>query len=185
MALRTIGTKAATSLVCLTSWATSISYADLASISNAITDDTIFGAVLGQPQSGVKAVLATGSTHANTTLDTLAGVSGPPLSQILVGDLVLGAGIVPGTFVSIPPGGGTSVTLSQAATGNAAGVRVAFARAAATILGDLSRNAQLFFPNRGILKILPGDIIAVDNLGFPYLIPGNTIGYAGSLWTLT
>lgn len=150
---------------------------------NGLMDDLVFGSVLGQPQSGTKAVLATGSTHASTTLDTLVAVSGPGLAQIQVGDLVLGAGIVPGTFVSAKPSG-MSVTLSQAATGNAAGVRVAFARATAANGISISRDGRLFVPNRGVLKILPGDIIALDNLGFPYLVPGTSIGYAGSLWTL-
>jgi hypothetical protein len=185
MALRSLGTNANNSLVALSAWSSALANADFANIENAIIDDLIFGSVLGQPQSGVKAVLATGSTHANTTLDTLAAVSGPGLAQIQVGDLALGAGIVPGTFVSAKPTG-TSVTLSQAATGNAAGVRVAFARVVASIGGgDLSRDGRLFVPNRGILKILPGDIIAVDNIGFPYLVPATSIGYAGSVWTLT
>lgn len=184
MALRTIGTNATTSLVALPAWSAALAATDLANIAAAITDDLNFGAVLGQPGSGVKAVLATGSTHTNTTLDTLAAVSGAPLSQIQVGDLVLGAGIVPGTFVSIV-NSATAVTLSQAATATAAAVRIAIVRQAMTVPGALQRDGRLFVPNRGILKVLPGDIVAVDNLGFPYLIPGNAIAYAGSLWTLT
>jgi hypothetical protein len=185
MALRTLGTNSTTSLVALSAWATSLTNADFANMADAITDDLQFGTVLGQPQAGVKAVLATGSTHASTLLDTLVAVSGPGLAQIQVGDLVLGAGVVPGTFVAAKPTG-TSVTLSQAATGNAAGVRVAFARfVAGTGSGDITRDGRLFVPNRGILKVLPGDIIAIDNIGFPYLVPATSIGYAGSLWNLT
>lgn len=184
MALKTLGTNTTTSLVALPAWAASLAAADLANISNGIVDDLIFGAVLSQAGSGVKAILTTGTTHASTTLDTLVAVSGPPLSQIDVGDLVIGIGIVPGTYVSAIPSG-TSVTLSQAATGNSAGVRVAFARAAASIPGDLSIEGRLLVPNRGILKVLPGDIVALDNTGFPHLVSANSIAYAGSQWTLT
>lgn len=183
MALRTIGTKTTTSLVALPAWAASLAAADFANIASGIVDDMVFGAVLGQPQSGVKAVLATGSTHTSTTLDTLAAVSGPPLSQIQVGDLAIGIGIVPGTFIQQLVSG-TSVFLSQAATATAAGVRVAFVRATAAIPGDLSIEGRLFVPNRGILKVLAGDIVAVDNTGFPYVISANSVAYAGSQWNL-
>lgn len=183
MALQTIGTKSATSLVALSAWSSALSAADLANIALGITDDLNFGAVLGQPGSGAKVVLATGSTHTNTTLDTLVAISGAPLSQIQVGDLVLGVGVVPGTFVAAIPSA-SSVTLSQAATASAS-VRIAIVRLGMTFSGDLSRDGRLFVPNRGVLKVLPGDIIALDNIGFPYLIPANAIGYAGSLWTLT
>lgn len=183
MALRTLGTNTTTSLVALSAWASSLLNADIANFANGIMDDLVFGSVLGIGPSGVSAVLATGSTHANATLDTLVAVSGPGLAQIQVTDLVLGIGIVPGTFVAAKPSG-TSVTLSQAATGNSAGVRVAFARPSPDALGDISREGRLFVPNRGVLKLLPGDIVALDNIGFPYLIPGNSIGYAGSQWNL-
>ena len=51
--------------------------------------------------------------------------------------------------------------------------------------GALSRNGQLFIPNRGVLKIRPGDVVAVDNNGWPILVSGDSIAYASSRWVLT
>lgn len=41
--------------------------------------------------------------------------------------------------------------------------------------GALSNNGQLIIPNRGILKIFPGDWIGVDAYGWPVLISGRSI----------
>ena len=53
-------------------------------------------------------------------------------------------------------------------------------RAAAT--PHLGRESQLVVPGRGILKVLNGDIVAIDNTGWPILVSGAAIGYAGSQW---
>lgn len=181
MALHVIGTVAANSLVCLPAWAASLAAADVGAIAAAVTGDGNFASILGQPGSGAKAVLATGSTHTSTTLDTLVTSAGAPLAQIHVGDLALGIGIKPGTFVASIPSA-TAVVLSQAATASAAGVYIAFIRAAPRAGIELS-SAELFVPRRGVLKVLPGDYVALDNTGFPYLIPGAAVAYLGSQWT--
>jgi hypothetical protein len=183
MALHVIGTKAANSLVCLPAWAASLAAADVGAIAAAITGDGNFAAILGQPGTGAKAVLATGSTHTSTTLDTLVTSAGAPLAQIHVGDLVLGIGIPPGTFVASVTSG-TAVVLSQAATATAGGVYIAFVRQAPRAGIELS-SAELFVPRRGTLKVLPGDVVAIDNTGFPYLIPAAAISYLGSQWTFS
>lgn len=41
---------------------------------------------------------------------------------------------------------------------------------------------QLFIPNRGILQILDGDYVAIDNNGWPILISANSIGFGSTLW---
>ena len=46
-----------------------------------------------------------------------------------------------------------------------------------------SRNGILFFPNRGWLKCLPGDYVAVDGRGWPILLSADTI--ANGPWTHT
>lgn len=48
-----------------------------------------------------------------------------------------------------------------------------------------SRAGQLFVPNRGWLKVIPGDLICVDTFGWPILISGRSAAQAGagSLWT--
>lgn len=39
-------------------------------------------------------------------------------------------------------------------------------------------DGQLFVPNRGILKVLPGDWVGVDSQGFPILVSANSIANA-------
>lgn len=181
MALRTLGTSATTSLRALNAWATSLSDADIAAIAQTITGDGRFAANLPGGSAGATAVLTTGATHSNTTLDTLVSTGGAGLASIMVGDLVLAADVLPGTFVARRISA-TSMQLSQAATGSNA-ERVAFVRANAP---HLSRNAQLMVPGgRGIIKVLPGDIVAIDNLGWPILVSAASIAYSGSQWTLT
>lgn len=182
MALHTIGTNGTGTLNCLAGWVAGIAAADIAAIAKSIKDDRQFAAILGGYSAGPTAVIGTGSTHTSATLDTLAGVTGAPLTQIQVGDLVLGIGITPGTFVVAKATNSLSVTLSQAATATAAGVKVAFCRLANPPLRGIE-NGLLTIPNRGVLKLLPGDVAAIDAMGFPYLIPGNAISYAGSSWT--
>ena len=133
---------------------------------------------------GPKGILATGSTHSNTTLDTLSAVAGGPLAAIRVGMLVLGVGIPPGTYVAAITSG-TAVVLSQAAIATAAGVRLIFVPPGSATENDANFNGQLVIPGRGIVRVLPGDVIAVDNTGWPILVSAAAVGYAGSLWTLT
>ncbi len=177
MALGTLGTTSTTALKALNAWSQSLSDADIAAIAQTIASDFLFAAVLGQPIVGASAIMATGATHTNTTLDTLVSTAGGPLASIQPGMVALGADIPPGTFVASVTSG-TAVVLSQAATGSNA-ERVAFV---AVSSADLNRNGQLFIPNRGILKILPGDVPAIDNLGWPILVSGASIAYAGSQW---
>jgi hypothetical protein len=180
MALRLLGTNAATSLRCLTSWSAVLTRADIAAISHGICPSSNFASVLGSNAIGPKGILCTGATHTNTTLDTLVRTGGGPLANIQLGDIVFGADIVPGTCVVAKPTA-TSVTLSVAATGSNA-ERVAFMRFEHPwIMGD----ATIEIPGRGTLKIRPGDVIAVDNTGWPILVSAAAISYAGSQWTLT
>ncbi len=184
MALHLIGSKAANSLPCLAAWSTVLSASDVAAIDGSITNDGAFGAVTGRAETGPTAMIGTGNTHSNTTLDTLVSVSGAPVSQIQVGDIVFGPGIPTETFVQAVSGGGTSITLSKAATATTAGINVAIVRNPATQPYGLSQGGLLTIPHRGFLKVLPGDVVALDPaIGFPYLIPANAINIAGSIWT--
>lgn len=157
--------------------------ADLAAIAAAIVGDTQSGASLPLDIPGPRGVLATGSTHSNATLDTLVQTGGGALATIRAGMLVLGVGILPGTFVSVPPGSGASLTMSRAATATAAGVNILFA--SPNVGAAFSFNGQLFVPNRGVLNVLAGDVVAVDNTGWPILVSANAVGYTGSLWAFT
>ncbi len=180
MALHTLGSNSTTSFQCLAGWAANLSQADVASIAQGIVSDHLLAAIAGVSPGGVQAALTTGSTHTNTTLDTLVAISGAPLSQIAVGDFVLGVGIVPGTTVARLISG-TSVQLSLATTASAS-VRVIFVRGGA-VRPQLSLvDGKLFIPGRGSLKVLPGDVVAIDNTGWPILVSGEAIAYAGSQW---
>jgi hypothetical protein len=182
MALRTLGTTSTTILNALSPWTQVLSQADVAAISQAITEDTAFGTLLSGFGFGADGVLATGATHTNTTLDTLVSTGGAGLASIQIGDLVLGAGITPGTYVQTVAG--TVVTLSQPATASAS-IRAAFIRPGPETINGLSGNgSQLYVPNRGILKVLPGDVVAIDNTGWPILVSGTSLGYGGSMWNL-
>jgi hypothetical protein len=44
-----------------------------------------------------------------------------------------------------------------------------------------SQGNLLYVPNRGILKVLPGDYVAVDSQGWPILVSANSI--ANAAWT--
>jgi hypothetical protein len=183
MALHTLGTAATNSLNCLAAWAQSLLDADIAAIAQAITPDSRIASRVGSPYvAGPSGILATGTTHSSTTLDTLVSTGGGPLSSIYVGMLVFGIGILPGTYVTAIPTS-TSVTLSQAASASASGINVTFVPVNRP---GISRQQQLTVPGRGILSIQPGDVIAVDpTTGWPILVSGAAISAAGSLWTFT
>lgn len=49
--------------------------------------------------------------------------------------------------------------------------------------GAFAQTGLLFIPNRGVLKVLPGDFVGVDNKGWPVLVSANSI--ANAAWTHT
>jgi hypothetical protein len=183
VALHTIGTKASSSLVSLPAWSAAIAAADVAAVASNILSDSGEGAILGGGSAGQTYFIGTGNTHTNTTLDTLATSAGPDVSTIMVGDVVLGAGIPAGTYVTAISS--TTATLSQAATATASGVNVIIAHPRALAPRIDIASAQLFVPNRGTLVILPGDYVAVGKAGEVVIVPGNAVSYAGSVWTFT
>lgn len=53
--------------------------------------------------------------------------------------------------------------------------------------GEFGFNGLLFIPNRGVLQVLPGDVVAVDNnsptnVGWPILVSADAI--LNGSWTL-
>jgi hypothetical protein len=50
-------------------------------------------------------------------------------------------------------------------------------------MGGYSRAGQLYVPNRGWLKVMPGDLIGVDANGWPILVSARSIATGG--WTKT
>lgn len=48
---------------------------------------------------------------------------------------------------------------------------------------NVTEGSQLFIPNRGVLRVLPGDWVGVDSQGWPILVSKNSI--ANGPWTHT
>ena len=189
MALHTLGTTAATSLVTLAPWSAVLLDTDVGNVDNMIANDTNFAAIQGFAPQGPTAIWGTGSTHGNTTLDTLVATgSSAPLSQIKVGMVVLGPAFPAGTFVTQIVSG-TSVLLSNNASNNATGQTVAFLPndVDGPQTGSISRFGNtLTIPNRGRLRVLPGDYVAYDPVtGFPILVSGAAVAQPGSVWSYT
>lgn len=184
MALGTLGTAGTTSLVCLNAWTAVMSETDIAAMNMVIVSDSAFVAVTDY-LPGPRGIFGTGSTHTNTTLDTLvAGSGSAPLTQIDVGDIVIGAGIPPGTFVASVTSG-TAVVLSAAATATAAGVNLAIIHPNLGPDGAIDKYGMLTLPGgRGRVRLYPGDILAVDLVtGWPIVVSAAAIAATGSLWS--
>lgn len=47
--------------------------------------------------------------------------------------------------------------------------------------GAFSSSGLLYYPNRGVLKVLPGDYVGVDSNGWPVLVSAYSIATGG--WT--
>lgn len=188
MAIRTVGTKGAAQLACLTNWTAIVPLTDIQAISAAINDDGGFGIPIMGTNSPYY-VLATATTATSTALTVVTARAGSPaIGTIRVGDVVLGsyADIAPGTCVTAVTGGGATITLSQAARSTGTLKAVAFVRMTFVMqqsgIGD---EGLLYVPDRGVLKVMNGDVVAVDATGWPILVSGNAISYPGSDWTLT
>lgn len=193
MALHTLGTAAATSLVSLDAWSAVLSDSDVGSVNMMISSDREFAAAATAPgqaftAGGPTAIFGTGTTHSNTTLDTLvAGSGSAPLTQLKAGMKVLGPAFPAGTFIASVTSG-TAVVLSAAATTGAGSQVVAFLpiNFDNATGGSIDRYANLVVPSRGTLKVFPGDYVAYDPItGWPILVSGAAVAQSGSLWTFT
>lgn len=49
--------------------------------------------------------------------------------------------------------------------------------------GAFSRQGLLYVPNRGVLKMQPGDVVMIDaNSGWPILVSANVVARGGTPW---
>jgi hypothetical protein len=141
--------------------------ADIATINQAIRDDFLPGASF------------TGSI--TTTVLTVSAVAGGALA---VGMAITGAGVATGTVI-ISLGNGTGGTgtynlnISQSVGSEAMNAGAPFPPS----LGGFSRNGMLYVPNRGFLKVFPGDLVLVDPQGWPILVAARSIQLGP--WTTT
>lgn len=83
------------------------------------------------------------------------------------------------TALEFKPGIGSMTPADQAAINNAIlnDLNVAHPK----VPGAFSSNGLLLVPNRGILKVLPGDYVGVDDEGWPVLVSAYSI--ANGNWT--
>lgn len=163
----------------------SLSDADIASINALIADDqAVISANLGPSASAIQgAVIFTG----NSTTPQIASVSvttpsGQSMSAIPVGSALFGPGLSPGTRVTAIGALGT-VSITPAPT--AASTGGTFIATTTRPESVLQRNGILTLPNRGQLKLLPGDVVGVGPTGEVFVLPKTVTTVANSKWNLT
>lgn len=120
------------------------------------------------------------------------GTGGTTSQVILTALLAPGSFTNPGTGVVYPPSGGPPTGVEtdvDIATINQA-IKDDFLPTTAPVipyapsLGGYSRQGQLYIPNRGWLKVYPGDAIMVDGLGWPILVSARSRANA-TYWITT
>ena len=160
----------------------SLSAADLATINQAMIDDNkIINLNLGPAattlQQGI--VFTATGTKATATLTsaTLVSPSTASLSAIQPGMYVAGVGLRGARVLSVS---GTTITLDRNSISTPSTAQNQVYVATQGPMNAKFESGLLTFPNgRGVLQVLPGDYIAVDILGFPYLIPSTSINFNG------
>lgn len=161
----------------------SLSAADLASATQALVDDQqLVSSTLAVPNATVvqPGYFVTGTTsNASTSMTsvTVTSPSGASLSGIAAGAQVVGPGLVAGTTVMSVSG--TTIVLST--TPNAGFTGATFAIPGRGGQVAISSTFQLTYPGgRGFLHLIPGDVLAWDVFGFPYVVPATSIGAKNS-----
>lgn len=182
MATRTLGTNANNSLTAL-KFLASMADADVATIDQLIVDDQNFvnqnlGPAAASLQTGIIMSGTTATGSAAVTTVTVTTPAGAVLSGV-IGSNVYGPGIPAGTIIISVAG--TTLNLSAPCTANAT---VTFFAIATRKPGSFSKNGLLYVPNRGVLKLLPGDAIAVDATGWPVLVSAQALAFSGTSWTI-
>lgn len=168
-----------------------LTQADLATIDSGIVDDD---KILSQAKGPSAAALRPGITVTATTTKLSATMSSvtiltpstAPIGAIQPGMFVSGVGLSPGTRVKSISG--TTITLDRNAVATPSAAQGnTFVISQGPMFGQLS-NGWLTYPGgRGALRVFPTDVIALDIMGFCYLIPATSIGSSGSglPWILT
>jgi hypothetical protein len=179
MATHTLGTNANSSLTALklrpyktAVGGTLAAPADVAQIDGLIADDKqlLNAGVIGS---------ATAS-NGNNTLTSVSIATGS-FSQIQKGQWAYGPGIPGGTQVVSTSG--SSVVLSGNYVGGGGSITVFFL--GSRLPDSFSKNNLLYVPNRGVLRIHPGDAVGVDASGWPILVSAEALAYSASSWTFT
>lgn len=163
-----------------------LAIADVAAISALIADDQKIVSSTALGASGTSlfgGVVLNGIT--TTTLSTITNVSiaqpsTATIAALTAGTPIFGFGIAPNTFVLSATG--TTITMNQAPT---SGQNTGYFTAVRNFMGTPFDGRFLVIPNRGVLKVLPGDVAAVDQSGWPILLSKNAINFLGTPWSVT
>jgi hypothetical protein len=117
-------------------------------------------------------VTPTGTTHTNTTIDSISA-----MTSIAVGQLVSGSGIPSGTFVVSVNVPGTSVVISQSATSSAGGVALTFTGdSAAQAIRDTALSLVRVINRYASSTLYAYYISGVSDLPGMILIQSRTVG---------
>ena len=155
--------------------------ADFAALANAIVDDQQIIKLAKGPngatiQPGVIFTATTTNASAAMTSFLLVSPSTAAVGSIEPGMHVSGPGLALGSRVLTAVG--TTITLDRAAVG--AVTTGVFCATGANLSGEANQSGWILtVPNRGLLQMWTGDVLAVDTLGFPYLIPANSVNFNG------
>lgn len=165
----------------------SLSAADTASINQGIIDDqaivssTSFGASASAIQGGIIFTGVTTTTLSTITSVSIVSPSGATIAALAAGQQLTGFGLTPGTTVLSV--GTTTIQMSTAPlTGQSSGAFIAVQNSMKSCFGNPT---YITIPNRGVLKLLPGDVVAKDQSGWPIVVSKEAIAWQGSPWILT
>ena len=171
MATKTLGTSATSSLTALSFSATDAD-ADVAKIAGGICNDV---------QANNSFTSFTGTTNSTAAMASISGISG----TLTPGMQVAGSGIPFDTQIlsvtTNASGVVTGFTMNRAATSGTTTTFYAFVSGPTNVA--FSKQGLLYIPNRGVLQVLPGDWVGVDNYGWPILVSSFSI--ANGPWTHT
>jgi hypothetical protein len=163
--------------------------ADVASIDQGISNDqAIVSTSKGPAGTAIQgAVIFGGASVSGTAAITgfsLASPASATIASITAGQYVYGLGIAPGTQV-LNVGALSTINLTKSPTITQASTY--FIAAGSSIPGAFSSYGWLNVPNRGCLKLLPGDVVATGPAGEVIVVPQTALPtvFPGSLWVLT
>lgn len=163
-----------------------LSAADMATMEQLVVDDQAFRSQTQNAtpiQSGVVFTADTVTTAlTGLTSCQFSSPTGVQIGSIQPGHWLYGPNIPVGAQVI--SASGSTVHFSGSDTPLANQTQATFFTLAKPMKGTINREGQLVIPNRGVLKVLPGDVIAVDPSGWPFLLSQNAIDYSGTCWDL-
>lgn len=165
----------------------SLSAADVATIEQLIANDQAVRQ-LSESAAPLQAGIVFTADAATTALSgltsvTLSSPSGATIANIQPGQWLYGPGVPAGAQVLSASGTTIHFTGSDTPTQTVSGGY--YFAIGQRMAGCFNREGLLIVPNRGVLKMMPGDVVAVDPSGWPILLSAQALAYAGTCWSLT